>query len=214
MVRASDFSDYVKKHGKKTSYFDHQTAALRFVHLTKSGYPFFLLINEGDDEIDGNLVTNIAGAAHRFDAFTGKTTPVCAAMHPDGFAYPVHIGPREAVILGMDTDALPKLGDTPTFAPIEIVALGENRHSFAYTPAADRRCTLRFAEIHDRVDVTVNGKPAGVLLWKPWEMDITDLLTEGENTVSWQITGSMANTYGKPVAVGASGVTVEIADKQ
>lgn len=214
MVRASDFSDYVKKHGKKTSYFDHQTAALRFVHLTKSGYPFFLLINEGDDEIDGNLVTNIAGAAHRFDAFTGKTTPVCAAMHPDGFAYPVHIGPREAVILGMDTDALPKLGDTPTFAPIEIVALGENRHSFAYTPAADRRCTLRFAEIHDRVDVTVNGKPAGVLLWKPWEMDITDLLTEGENTVSWQITGSMANTYGKPVAVGVSGVTVEIADKQ
>ena len=64
------------------------------------------------------------------------------------------------------------------------------------------------------MDVTVNGKPAGVLLWKPWEMDITDLLTEGENTVSWQITGSMANTYGKPVAVGVSGVTVEIADKQ
>lgn len=214
MVRSSDFSDYVKKHGKKTSYFDRQTAALRFVHLTKSGYPFFLMINEGDDGIDGNLVTNLSGAAHRFDAFTGKTTPVCAAIHPNGFAYPVHIGPREAVILGLDTDALPQLGETPVWEPIEIVALGENRHSFTYTPAEDRRCTLRFAELHDRADVTVNGKPAGVLLWKPWELDITALLAAGENTVSWQITGSMANTYGKPVAVGASGVTVEIADKR
>lgn len=212
MVRASDFSDYIKKHGVKKSYFDHQCPTLRFIHLTKSGYPFFLLVNEGETEISGHLITDVSGAAYRFNAFTGKTTPICGTLHTDGFAYPVHIGAREAVIIGFNTDALPTLGETTETVPVEIIALSETRQTFTYMPMEGRRCMLRFAELHDRADVTVNGKTAGVLLWMPWEIDITDYLTEGENTVSWKITGSMANVYGKPVAVGASGVTVEITD--
>ena len=126
----------------------------------------------------------------------------------------MHIGAREAVILGFNTDVLPQLGEAPTRVLSEIVALNETRRSFVYKPADGRRCMLRFAEIHDRVDVTVNGKAVGVLLWKPWELDITESLTDGENTVSWQVTGSAANTYGKPVEVGVSGVTVEITDEE
>lgn len=212
MVRSGDFSDYIRKHGKKTSYFDRQCPALRFVHLTKSGYPFFFLVNESDEEITGNLITDIAGAAYRFDAFTGNTTPVCGKLHTDGFAYPVRLGPREAVILGLNTDTLPLLGETPDYTICEIVALSDTRRTFSYTPAENRRCILRFQQLHDRADITVNGHPAGTLLWKPWEIDITPYLTAGENTVAWQITGSMANLYGTPVPVGAAGITVEISD--
>ena len=51
-----------------------------------------------------------------------------------------------------------------------------------------------------------------MLLYKPYRLDITDLLTEGENTVTWTVTGSPANTYGKPVPTGLSGARVEITE--
>ena len=51
-----------------------------------------------------------------------------------------------------------------------------------------------------------------MLLYKPYRLDITDLLTEGENTVTWTVTGSPANTYGQPVPIGLSGARVEITE--
>jgi hypothetical protein len=70
--------------------------------------------------------------------------------------------------------------------------------------------TLSFTDIHDIADVTVNGKPAGRLLFMPYELDITEFVEPGENTVEVTITGSMANTYGKPVPVGYEGLTIKL----
>ena len=45
-------------------------------------------------------------------------------------------------------------------------------------------------------EVLVNGQSAGLISWKPYELDVTDLLKEGENEVSARIYGSLKNTFG------------------
>ncbi|MBR4961772.1 MAG: hypothetical protein IKY52_12820 [Clostridia bacterium] len=210
MHRGSDFRDFMKKNVKKTSYFDAQNPNIRFVHLTKSGYPFFLLFNEGDTWAKGHLVTDTSGTCRRFDPFTGKTEPVYAELCADGLRYPVEIAPWSVTVLGMNTDLLPELGENPAEVLSEITALSDTRQTFTYTPAENRRVRFCCNEVLDRADVTVNGKSAGVLLYKPYRLDITDLLTEGENTVTWTVTGSAANTYGKPVPTGVTGARAEI----
>ena len=212
MHRGSDFADYLKKHVKKTSWLDVQNPDIRFVHLSKSGYPFFLLFNEGENWVRGNLITDKSGACRRFDPFTGKTEPVYAQICDEGLRFPVEIAPWSVTILGMNTDVLPELGENPTEVLAEITALSETRQSFTYTPAENRVVRFCCNSLSDRVDITVNGQSAGVLLYKPYRLDITHLLQEGENTVTWQITGSAANTYGTPVPAGMTGARIEITD--
>lgn len=210
MYRGNDFGEYVKKHGKKTSYFDAQNPNIRFVHLTKSGYPFFLLFNEGEEAVSGHLITDKSGACRRFDPFTGKTETVYAEMHTDGLSYPVTVEPWSVVILGLNVDVLPELGENPVDTIREIVALGENRQTFTCSLTEDTVCLLKFAGVHDRCDVNVNGEKAGVVLYKPYTLDITKFCHDGENTVEWTVTGSAANKYGNPIPTSVEGARVEI----
>ncbi len=46
------------------------------------------------------------------------------------------------------------------------------------------------------VRVEVNGKPAGVLGWQPWELDITSALRNGQNSVEVIVLGSLENSFG------------------
>jgi len=207
MHRASEFGDFMKKNSKKTSFFDGQNADIRFVHLTKSGYPFFLLCNEGDTWARGHLVTDLSGACRRFDPFTGKNETVYGEICDEGLRYPVEIAPWSAVILGLNTDVLPELGTNPAEVLSEIVSLSETRHSFSYTPGENKRVWLCCEELRDRMDAEVNSQPAGTLLYKPYRLEITALLREGENTVTWTVAGTAANT-------GIRGVRVEILDRK
>ncbi len=215
MYRGSDFIGFLKKNVRRTSYFDGEThGALRFLHYTKSGCPFFVLINEGLDEITGRLVTDLGHAAALFDPFTGKTAPLEAQMCDEGFAYAVTVPGHAACVIGMNPDALVQLKkDEETWRLSEIVSLAEGRMTFGYHPAENRRAELRFTALHDLADVEVNGQPVGRLLFRPYALDITPYLTEGENSVAVRVTGSMANTYGKPVPVGFEGCTVRVTER-
>ena len=44
--------------------------------------------------------------------------------------------------------------------------------------------------------VAVNGKTAGYLAYPPWEVDVTDFLKAGENTVEVVVIGTLKNTLG------------------
>ena len=212
MYRGSDFAGYMNKNGKKTTYFEGETGGnLRFTHITKSGTPFFLLINEGNDTITGRVITDLSGAAERFDPFTGKTEPMEALLADGGFAYPVTVHAHSAVVIGMNMGALPTIGEEkPAPRLTEIASLADGRMTFDYHPADGRFAKLTFEAIHDIADVKVNGESAARLLFKPYECDITALLHDGENTVEVDVTPSMANTYGKPVKTGFDGAAVRI----
>ncbi|MCK4854076.1 MAG: hypothetical protein KAT31_07435, partial [Bacteroidales bacterium] len=45
-------------------------------------------------------------------------------------------------------------------------------------------------------EVHVNNQKAGIIAWPPEELDITQMLTEGENEISVRIVGSLKNTFG------------------
>ncbi|MBQ8368400.1 MAG: hypothetical protein IJY35_00295 [Clostridia bacterium] len=212
MYRGSDFAGYMNKNGKKTTYFEGETGGnLRFTHITKSGTPFFLLINEGNDTITGRVITDLSGAAERFDPFTGKTEPMEALLADGGFAYPVTVHAHSAVVIGMNMGALPTIGEEkPAPRLTEIASLADGRMTFDYHPAEGRFAKLTFEAIHDIADVKVNGESAARLLFKPYECDITALLHDGENTVEVDVTPSMANTYGKPVKTGFDGAAVRV----
>ncbi len=215
LYRGSDFAGYlsrIKPH--REHYFDGETHGnLRFTHMTKSGCEFFSFINEGLEPIRGRFVTSLSQAAYRFDPFTGKIEPLAGQMTEGGFTYPAEIPGHASLVIGFDPDALPVLGEPEEERIVEIVSLAEGRMTFDWMPACGRRAVLTFEGMHDAGDVSVNGKPAGRILFRPYALDITEFLTEGLNEVSVDVTPSPANTYGSPVPVGFDGCAVRVFEK-
>jgi len=211
MYRGSAFGSFMRKNVKKTSYFDGETHGnLRYVHYTKSGCDFFLFVNEGMEEIRGRFVTDLSCAAADFNPFTGKTSPMPAEMTGEGFAYGITVPAHSVKVIGMNPNALPVIGEVKEPVIAEIIAIADGRMTFDYAPAENRRVKLAFTEIHDIAEVKINGKDAGRILFRPYECDITDFVTEGVNEISVTVIGSMANTYGNPVPAGFEGCTVRI----
>ena len=211
MYRGSAFGDFMRKNVKKTSYFDGETQGkLRFAHYTKSGCDFFLLVNEGLETISGRLITDISCAAENFDPFTGETSPMYAELTEGGFAYAVTVPAHSVKVIGMNPKALPTIGTAKKQTVCELNALNAGRMKFDFKPAENRIVKLSFTEIHDIAEVRVNGEDAGRILFRPYEIDITKFVREGENEIEVEVTGSMANIYGNEVPVGVKGCTVRI----
>ena len=215
LYRGSDFAGYLARiKPRRPHYFDGDTHGnLRFTHMTKSGCEFFSFINEGLALIRGRFITSLSQAAYRFDPFTGTVEPLAGQMCDGGFAYPAEIPGHAALVIGFDPDALPTLGDPEEEHVIEIVSLTEGRMTFDWTPEENRRAVLTFEGMHDAGDVTVNGKAAGRILFRPYALDITKFLVPGENVIAVDVTPSPANTYGTPVPTGFDGCAVRVCEK-
>lgn len=215
LYRGSDFAGYLAKIKKdRPHFFEGETHGnLRFTHMSKSGCEFFSFINEGLAPIRGRFVTSLSQAAYRFDPFTGGIEPLTGQMCGGGFAYPAEIPGHAALVIGFDPSALPVLGEPEEERIVEIVSLAEGRMAFDWRPAENRRAVLTFEGMHDAGDVTVNGKAAGRILFRPYALDITALLVPGENEIAVEVTPSPANRYGTPVPVGFDGCAVRVYEK-
>lgn len=56
---------------------------------------------------------------------------------------------------------------------------------------------LKFQELDATVaEIFINDKPAGTLYWKPYEIEISKLLTTGKNSIRIQLTNSLHNLLG------------------
>ena len=58
---------------------------------------------------------------------------------------------------------------------------------------AGHRLFLEVPMRDDVLEVHVNGAPAGVRLWDPYVVEITDLVRPGENELSFAVTNTLAN---------------------
>ncbi len=45
-------------------------------------------------------------------------------------------------------------------------------------------------------EVFVNGNSAGLIAWQPYELDITQMIQDGDNEIVVEVTGSLKNTFG------------------
>jgi hypothetical protein len=66
---------------------------------------------------------------------------------------------------------------------------------------------LKFENIGTAAEVKINGKRAGVMLWRPYSLDISGLAVEGENSIEVTVANTAANLLGKPVDSGIIGRT-------
>jgi N-acetylglutamate synthase-like GNAT family acetyltransferase len=71
--------------------------------------------------------------------------------------------------------------------------------------APGRRLILDLGAVRDTAHVTVNGTPAGRLLWEPYRVDITGALRAGTNTIEVQVANTPANEHGEAQASGLLG---------
>jgi hypothetical protein len=59
---------------------------------------------------------------------------------------------------------------------------------------AGSRLVLDLGNVRDVAEVTVNGKTAGTLLLRPYELDITDLARRGENQLEVAVSNALFNS--------------------
>ncbi|MBQ6107203.1 MAG: hypothetical protein IJK97_03255, partial [Thermoguttaceae bacterium] len=60
---------------------------------------------------------------------------------------------------------------------------------------AQRPAVLSLGDVCATAEVRINGKSAGVLVCQPWELDVTGLLTEGENRIEVEVYSTLANHF-------------------
>lgn len=186
MYRGNDFASFLDKHVRRGSYFapdDASCRSIRFAHLTKSGCPFFAMINEGDEALEGRFVTDIGCAAEKFDPFTGKTEPIYASLADRGFEYEMCIPPHSACVIGLDPDSLVRLKkeDDKKYCLSELSAHSGSEFRFTVRKTTER-VVLSAKEADGVVSVRINGAEAGKFVFKPYEIDITPYVSDGENT--------------------------------
>ncbi len=64
---------------------------------------------------------------------------------------------------------------------------------------------LKFDRIGAAAEVKINGRRAGVLLWRPYVLDVTDFLARGENSIEVTVVNTAANLLAEPVPAGLIG---------
>ena len=75
-------------------------------------------------------------------------------------------------------------------------------HDVAYTATfacsgGQQRCIVHLPEWNGTVaQVLVDGKPAGLIGWPPYELDITEHVSQGRHEISVKVTGSLKNLLG------------------
>ena len=71
------------------------------------------------------------------------------------------------------------------------------RRRFEHAVEIGQRTLLRLKRPAGTLfEVRVNGRPAGTLAWQPWEVEITDLLQDGDNELEIVVYGSLRNAFG------------------
>lgn len=65
--------------------------------------------------------------------------------------------------------------------------------TFAVVADAGSRLILDLGNVREVAEVTVNGKHAATLLLRPYQVDITDLVQPGENTLEVAVTNTLYN---------------------
>ncbi|MDR3235116.1 MAG: hypothetical protein LBT48_00100 [Prevotellaceae bacterium] len=95
-------------------------------------------------------------------------------------------------------------------APIDALALGSWKAQGMpfYARSVSYKKTFNITDVHARYavflgewkgtvcEITVNGKQAGIIGFEPYSLDVSELITEGENTVEVNVTGSNKNLLG------------------
>ncbi len=64
---------------------------------------------------------------------------------------------------------------------------------------------LKLDRLGSAAEVKINGKNVGVILWRPYALDVTNFVVPGENSIEITVANTAANLLGEPIAAGLIG---------
>jgi len=88
-------------------------AALRFIHYRRDGLDLYLVVNEGEEEIQGEAQIRACGQAEIWDPLRDKRAPLPATPVGDGLRLELSLGRRESLVIAVD----PAQPSVPVAAP-------------------------------------------------------------------------------------------------
>ncbi len=209
---------------------------LRVSHLKKGDVDFYLLVNEGEEEIKGKIKLAHDYCLEKWEPWTGRVTLINKGTPKQigrETEVDLSLGKRESLIFvfhDCPDQALSAFsaGDTEKYVETSSLTLNsgwrvENfpvpvdsadyfkswseieglqrfsgtvifKNEFFIKEEADK-FILDCGEVHDFVQVLINGKDAGVKFWEPFLFDIGDQIQVGLNKLEIHLTNTMACKY-------------------
>ena len=184
---------------------DPPAPMLRCARFIRCGVPCWLLVNEGNDTIEGCLTLPLSPAemVGQYDLWRG------AAARFDGV---LTLPPRGSLLLFCCDDAVwQTLDEAPRTTAVPPPVFTEIKHNTT-THQRQYRATLTLGQVplhpvltlfaEECAELSVNGTPLPPSFWSPHCFDLTGHLRPGDNELSLTVTGSLCNRYGNPVPYG------------
>lgn len=176
---------------------------LRTARFRRAGSTCWLLVNEGNAPICTRLTVPAEMCVGQYDLWNGTAAQAQSCMD---LSLPV----RGSLLLFTCTReqwrSLPVLPEAQTLPTPDFTLIRTDRTHVRKTYTAKLNITAEqlsqktaFLELkaEEMARLWVNGVPVGTGFWSPQRFDLRPYLREGENRLKLEVTGSLANRYGK-----------------
>lgn len=81
---------------------------LRVSHVVKDGFHFYILVNEGEKAIEGEIYIYNTGSVEKWDAWAGKTEEMTVKLHGNGqMRTYIKLDRRESIVISVDPQKSP-----------------------------------------------------------------------------------------------------------
>lgn len=109
--------------GRDVAWSGDPGMALRVAHHRKHGLDFFLLVNEGEQPLEGEVLLSVTGRVERWECWDGTTRPWPARRDGNaGMRVSLRLERRESAVLAVDPRQEPVQSGTPPGRPGAVVA--------------------------------------------------------------------------------------------
>ena len=184
---------------------------LRVRRFQQDGVECWLLVNEGEEELEAEIRFPGADCLGQYDLWEGKAARLAAKD-----TAPVRLPRRGSVLVfscsRTQWDSLPTAVQ-PVILPEQSFYLVEERpdaiqkvYQTELTVSSElleAESILLPVQAEEMCELTVNGRDAGAAFWSPCRFELKPYLHLGTNRLQLTVTGSLANRYGNhPVPYG------------
>ena len=180
--RGGQFGDFAKKHLGVSEFGRECAKSLLMYSTIKCAHRFELYVNYSDETFTLKRPFLSIGKAYVLDVTSGNKKELGCAAAAEEYES-VRLLPGECAVLAWDTEVLPSIDVSEVLILREIHALkrGENSPSFSF--ADGDRAVIEIDLVEGTLDVTVNGSDAVRILVKPYTLDVSHLLKDGDNSI-------------------------------
>ena len=183
--------------------------ALRVARFIRCGRECWLLVNEGESEMNAMLTLPMeSGLLGQYDLWGGHAARLRAEAVPGGQCFPLRLHPRESLLLFScesreEWQAMQEAPAAPGWIQPrfelaeELPSENKKVYQASWILDADASSAALCVHAEEMAELYVNGRFCDVGFWPPQRLHIpADALRPGENRLRLVVTGSPANRYG------------------